>query len=484
MVATIFQVIRLPHVVGFLVAGVIVGPSGLGWLKSIPQAENLAEIAAVLLMFTIGLEFSFRKLIKFQKSFLTYGLLQVSITLFLTAVIVHLVYDFSWHKSLFIGYLVSLSSTAIVLKLIHDNRHTTSPHGQTTLSILLFQDLAVIPMLLSLPFLAGIEGQMPGTNGSTLILKILVLVGALVLFARYIIPFLLEKVAHTGSREVFFFCVLFICAGSAFAMHEFSLSYSLGAFIAGVIISESPYGKQATSEFLPLRDNFLGLFFVSIGMLLDLGFLMNNFGSVMLVALAVILVKFAVISSVVWFFGHSAPLAKMVALSLFQIGEFSFLLAEQGLRLNLMNRNESQHFIAAAVLSLGLTPFFYRMLPKMGFQTRMMGFLPNTIVNAARDLRSKWNPVRNQESNGKDLSGHTIIIGFGVAGQNVARALKTLKVPYTIVEMNAKSVKDFGNREPIIFGDATQDESLESANIGSAKLGILTIPGAEAVDQV
>ncbi len=488
IVATLFYSVRLPPIVGFLMAGIIAGPFGLKLVHSSLDVKYVTEIAAFLLMFTLGLEFSFKRLTESRRALFAYGTSQVVGTVGIIAVLLHFCLNMNWPKSLFIGFLVALSSTATVFKILQDNRETETNYGQVSISILLFQDLAVIPMVLILPFLAHtsvIEGHLLDQLTS-LSLRLASTVLVVWVFSKYLVPGLLNRVARTGSREIFFFCILFICAGTAYLISYLGLSMTLGAFIAGMMISESPYGKQATSDFIPLRDNFLGLFFVSIGMLLDLSFVMQKFAPVVSLSLAMILVKVIVIYSALWFLGNPSSLALITALILCQVGEFSFILVEEGLKLNLLSANERQYFLTMSVMSLAATPFFLRLAPKVGIATQYQQFLPKQITKFAETIRSSlssYAPKHIGFNNPKEkMSGHTIIVGFGIAGQNLARSLKALSLPYQIIEMNSETVNRFRKEEPIFFGDAVSPEILKKANIETARLVVITVAGSKVME--
>lgn len=488
IVATLFYSVRLPPIVGFLIAGIIAGPHGLKLVNSSLDVKYVTEIAAFLLMFTLGLEFSFKRLTESRRTLLAYGACQVTGTVVIIAALLHTFLDLSWPKSVFIGFLVALSSTATVFKILQDNRETETNYGQVSISILLFQDLAVIPMVLILPFLA--QTTAPDVTifhqATGLITRLSSTVLVVWVFSKYLVPELLNRVARTGSREIFFFCILFICAGTAYLINFVGLSVTLGAFIAGMMISESPYGKQATSDFIPLRDNFLGLFFVSIGMLLDLSFIAQKFLPVVSLSLGMILVKVLVIYVALWFLGNPSSLALITGLILCQVGEFSFILVEEGLKLNLLSANERQYFLTMSVMSLAATPFFLRLAPRVGIATQYQQFLPKQITKFAETIRGSLSGFANNNigfnSPKEKLSGHTIIIGFGIAGQNLARSLKALELPYQVIEMNSETVNRFRKEEPIFFGDAASPEILKKANIETARLVVVTVAGSKVME--
>jgi CPA2 family monovalent cation:H+ antiporter-2 len=493
LVATIFHSLRLPPIVGFLIAGILVGPHGLGWVKTVMRVELLTEIAGILLMFTIGLEFSLRQLRALQRIFLSLGGGQMGMTIGVSLFVLRYGFDLSWPQSFFFSSIIALSSTAVVLKLLKEGRNLDSPFGQTSLAILLFQDFSVIPLLLIVPLLAEGGGEHLIQFDTLMIGMFLMKSMGLILFigmcARWIVPFVLDRVVRTRSSEVFFFSVLFICGGTALLIEKIGLSLSLGAFFAGLMISSSPFGKQATAEFAPLRDNFLGLFFVSIGMLLSLDFLASNTVQIFAFALGISLLKFICIYLVLWFAGHSSSVASVTALILFQIGEFSFILADRGRVLGLMSDRQYQYFLAVSIISLILTPLLYRIAPKLGFRDKPLSMVSQRFQNLAKSLKIHWirsligSSSTNQES--APQGGHSLIIGFGIAGQEVASALKSLRLPYRIIEMNGTSVREGLKRgEPIFFGDGSKEEILHQGGLERAHLVILVVNSLDITEAI
>jgi len=333
IVATFCHYLRLPTIVGFIVAGMVVGPFGTGLVGSTPASRQITELGVIFLMFTIGLEFSFAKLRQLRSSFLGLGLPQVIGTLVLAALIIKYSLNFPWSKSIFLGCLVSLSSTAIVMKLLQDARETAAPYGTTTIGILLCQDLAVIPMMLALPLLTEVQRVNVPFSWNVVgawTFKLASVSTLLFLGGKYVVPFFLERVTKTKSRELFFFAMLLLCFGVAFAMEYTGFSLAFGAFIAGLMIAESPYGRQATADIVPLRDNFLGLFFASVGMMVDLKFMAMKFHWILLTMIALLILKSGLIFVIGRLMRFPVTTALITGLLIFQVGEFSFILADLG----------------------------------------------------------------------------------------------------------------------------------------------------------
>lgn len=480
LVATIFHAFKVPTIVAFLAAGVLIGPNGLALVSTLPEAQSVAELGIIFLLFTLGLEFSFRRLKELRRPFLGLGLPQVVFTNLLASLTIHYGLHVPWSKAIFFGGLVALSSTATVLKMLQEDRALATPYGENSIGILLFQDIAVIPMILALPAFhaKGLDFTALSLEpAGTWLVQTLAFVLLVWITSRVFIPFLLNRVVHTKSRELFFFSIIFILFGIATLFEALGLSLSLGAFVAGVLISESPYGKQATSDLGFLRDNFLSLFFISIGMLLDIRFLASHILEVLSLVGLLIFLK----SGLIYLLGriHRYPhnISLFSALMLFQVGEFSFILAESGMSLGLFTPDELQYFLAASILSLGLTPVLYKLAPQISFKQNSKALLSFSL---SKSLRGKV-PTPPRET----TPAKTLLIGFGVAGQHVAAALKTLEIPYRIVELNAATVKDFAKLgEPIHFGDATRVEILEAAGIETAPLAVITISGSQVIQQL
>jgi len=487
LLAMAASLLRLPTIVAFILSGVVVGPSGLNLIKSPPNASFMAEVVAVFLMFTIGLEFSFRKLKTLKREFVLLGAFQVVVTLGLVAFLSHTYLGRSPSQSLFFGYLVALSSTALVLKLLYDQREIETPYGRNSIGILLFQDVAVIPMMLSLPLLAGLESIGANVVGtfSLWLAKAAAVIGALILVARYGMPQIMERVARTGSREVFFFFILFICLGVGYVFHHFGLSLSLGAFAAGIVISESPYGRQATAEVLPMRNNFLVLLFAIIGMLLDLNFLAENLGRVLILGAVLFSLKLLVTTGVCLLWRTPFRYAVITAFSICQIGEFSFILASRGLDLGLFDAVDHQYFLSTSVLSMLFTPFFFKMAPKIS-ATSVEGWNALSAQGPLKKLGLAVASKALKKVEGEaSIPSHALLIGFGVANENLALAFRALDLPFKVVEANYSLVKRFQQKAyPIHFGDATDVQVLEHCGIDSANLVVVAVSGADICQRV
>lgn len=489
-VATLFFYLKIPTIIGFIVAGFAVGPFGFGLVSSVPGAKAVSEIAVLFLMFTIGLEFSLKKLKRYQRAFWGLGGLQVIVTFSLTLLICHHFLEFGFGKSAAIGFIITLSSTAIVMKLLSDSRESNSPYGNNSFGVLIFQDLMALPMMLSLPFLVEDHENSISFNYSAIgegALKVVLLFASIAIAAKYLVPFLLQRVVRTRSREVFFFGILFLCLGTALAMEQVGLSLSLGAFFAGLIISESPFGRQATADFVPLRDNFLGIFFASIGMLIEPEFVMRNFHTIVGIFLLMSIGKFLIIFLSGLILRYPIKMIFLTSALLFQIGEFSLVILDLAGVLQILSPSEVQMLLSASVLSMMATPFVCKLAPILLFRKRSLLFLGRPEANpqgvkAVVDISKAAQAFTQRTEGEKKLEGFSqaVIIGFGVAGRHIAVALKDLDISYSIIDQNIDVVKKRKKMgENIFYGDATRAEVLYEAGIEHARLVVVVASGIE-----
>lgn len=460
--------IRIPSIVGFLIAGVLIGPHTFGLVNSIHEVEVLAEVGIVLLLFTIGIEFSFKKLLQARKSVLLGGASQVILTAAVTFLIVTR-FQTATGNAIFIGFLIALSSTAIVLKILQERAEIDSPHGRNILSVLIFQDIAIVPMIIFTPMLVG-GGEEVGGSILILAVKGLAIVAMVVLGAKYLIPGLMYQIARTRSRELFLLCIVLICITVAWITSRMGLSLGLGAFLAGLIISESEYSYQALEGILPFRDVFTSFFFVSVGMLLNTTFLISNPLLILAVGLAVMAAKTFLAASIGIMLGLSVRSAIMMGLALCQVGEFSFILSRVGMDYGLLETDVYQGFIAVSIFTMAAAPFIIAQSSKIGEFVSNMGVM--------RSLKTRIVYERNGGDYGriKALKDHLIIVGFGINGRNVARAARTAGIEYVIIEMNPETVKkEQRNGEPIYYGDAAGEDIYKKTRISKARVLVIAI---------
>jgi CPA2 family monovalent cation:H+ antiporter-2 len=466
----LFHRIRLPSIMGFLIAGILIGPHGLGWIGDPSSVENLAEIGIILLLFIIGLEFSISHLLKNMASIISAGVLQMGLTIAAWYFIqTHYVGD-SASVSLALAMIIALSSTAIVLKMITDRAELDTLHGRTSVGILLFQDLCVVPLMLMIPLLAN-SAETSSTDFAAAFGKAFAAVAGIFFLSRLLVPRFLSAVARMGSKEHLTLLVILIILGTGWVSHQLGLSLAMGAFIAGLIISESEYSHQIILDILPLRDYFSSIFFISIGMLLNVGNFVDHFSIILLLTFIVIVLKTASGFLAAVAVGSPARISFIVGVRLAQIGEFSLILAGLALAQGLLSPDNHQMFLSVAVLTMLIAPVLIQVSSPVSYF-----------------LFSKWATGGTQEETlkqpGEQLKGHVIIAGYDVVGRNLARVLKETHLPFTVVELDGDLIKH-GLREevPILYGDASNRATLSRAGIAQAKIIVYSLPDHQATEQ-
>ncbi len=465
LVILAFHRLNLPALPGFIVAGVLLGPNALELVSDPRDVEGLAEVGVILLLFTIGIEFSLSRLKEMGRQIFAAGFSQMAFTV-AAALAGGFAFLGNWRVALFLGFLIALSSTAIVLKVLTDKGELDAPHGRLATGVLIFQDLCVVPIMLVLPFLAG--KSQGGIAGLALALgKAALVVVGVIIAARTIVPRALAEILKTRSRELFLIAVILIGTLTALATAAAGASLALGAFLAGLIISESDYGHQALAELMPFRDIFISLFFVAVGMLVQLNIIRDHIG-VTLIAVAVIMGGKSLSAAVgPALLGYSGRVALLAGVAVSQIGEFSFVLAKEGRASGLLQDLLYQQFLGVAVITMLVTPFLLQggpavldVLEKLVPLDRLLpGFRPREFA-----------PIQDP------VSDHVVIAGYGLNGRNLAAALRAIHAPYLIVELNAQTVRRArGQGEPAFYGDATREEILRALGIERARLLVIAI---------
>ena len=474
VVIFLFQRINLPTILGFLATGIAFGPHGLGLIKASHEIEILSEIGVILLLFIIGLEFSLGSLAKIKKVVFVGGASQVILTIgAILAAAMGL--GFGFNQALFIGFLISLSSTAIVLSLLQSSGMINSPHGKIALGILIFQDIIVVPMMLLTPMLAGQAGNIWLELGA-LVLKAVLVIVAVLLSARYLVPKLLQAIVKTRSRELFIISIVVICFAVAWITNRIGLSLALGAFMAGLTISESEYSHQATGLIIPFREIFSSFFFVSIGMLLDLEFFVDQIGMVLLITLAIIFVKFIIVAISTGILGFPLRTGLMSGFTLFQVGEFAFILAAVGVSYGVLKDEPYQYFLAVSVLTMALTPF------AMQYSDSLSIFL---VSKSNFHKVSMEGLNKGMEATAEGLNDHLIIVGYGLNGRNLSEIAKSAGIPYAIIDINTENVELGRSKgEPIFFGDASNPYVLEHLHVYKARVAVVAISDPPATRKV
>lgn len=464
-VATVFAFhkLKLPTVIGFLAVGVVMGPHGFGVIGHGAEIELLAEIGIVLLLFSIGLEFSFERFLSVRTLVLLGGSLQVALTV-LGVMAAALHFGYPPRISFFFGLLASLSSTAIVLKIYSDREELSALHGRLAVGTLLLQDIIAVPMMLSVPVLGETEAFSLRVVGLTLGKSVLA-VAVIFTASRFVVPWFLHQVARLRNQEIFVLFVLLICLGTAWLAYQSGISLALGAFVAGLLISDSDYNHQVISDVLPLRDSFAGIFFISIGMQVDLGFVREELSLVGVAWLLLVLIKGGIITVVFSFLQRSFRLGLLLGMALAQVGEFSLILARMGGAFDLLSPDQEQVFLATAILSMLVTPLL--------------------ILGGGRVGFALGRGMAAEKPQADPLSGHVIIVGYGLNGRNLARVLREVAIPYRVLDLNpqvARQVRYEG--EEIDFGDATRPAVLAGMGAARARALVVAISDAMATSRI
>ncbi len=460
--------LKLPSTVGFLLTGAMFGPNAIAIVSDQHAVSEIAEIGVAMLMFTIGMELSGEALNRLKRRAFLGGTLQLGLMVVAGMLWMMAINQTPWREGILWGCLAALSSSAIVLQIMQQRGESESPHGQLSLAILVFQDIMAAPMLIAVPLLAGtVSLSWQSALFSTG--KIVLILGAVLIATGLWLDRLMEAVLKTGAREVLILTTLGLCMGMATLTSWLGLSLSLGAFLAGLLLARSPYSMSIMSGVLAYKDVFISLFFISVGMLLNIQFLFNHLGTILATTAFFIVFKTIVTLPSVLLQGYPLKAAILTSLSLAQVGEFAFVIADKCLKLNIFDTDDYQIFLAVSVITMMLTPALIVIAPKI------VAMLP-----AKKELADKDTPDKTHEQ----MEGHLVIIGFGVHGKHLAYAAKKAGIKYKILEMNPETVSRYRKREPIMHGDATADIVLEHLGIEKARVLAIVISDPVAVRSI
>ncbi|MEP0815041.1 MAG: cation:proton antiporter [bacterium] len=472
LVASLLSRLRFPVIAGVIAAGAIVGPHGLRLVGESATIEMLAHLGVVLLLFTIGLEFSLERVGRIGGKAVLSGLLQVAATVGAVAAGA-VALGFSPGKAFFFGMVFALSSTAIVLRLLDERGEVDAPHGRLVVATLIVQDLAVIPMIVLIPMLSGKAGGAGAVEAMFLVLKGAALVAVAVIAAKYLIPGMMRLVSATKSREVFLLSVLILGLGAAWLSVAAGLSPALGAFLAGIVLAESEFAHRALAEVLPLRDLLTSVFFALMGMLFDWRILVNYAGPVAGLFLALVLGKSAIAAIGALLLRFPARVAILTGLGLAQFGEFGYVLLDVGMKSNLATAEERSVIVVAGVVTMFLTPLVIKVAPRIAAGERLLRNL-----ELAAGIRTKDEP----EAEYSGERGHVIVAGQGPSGRMLVEVLKVAGIPYVGLELNAETVRDLRKHgEPVIYADVTSREALTLAGIEHARALAIIVSDDAAV---
>ncbi len=477
VVTLVLARLQLPAVAGLLLAGALAGPSAFKLVTSMDAIQVLAELGVVLLLFTIGLEFSLSRLRDVFRQVALGGVLQVGLTTAVVALVAVAVGE-PPGRGVFYGFIFALSSTAIVLRALTERRELDAPHGRFIVGTLIFQDLCVVPMVLVVPLLgASGDAEQAASGVVVALLKATAVVVVTVVVARLAVPRVLGWVDQARSREVFLLAVLALCIGTAWLTSLAGLSLALGAFLGGMIIADTEYGHRAMSDVMPLRDAFVSIFFVSLGMLFDVRVVLDSPLLVLGLTAAFVLGKGVLATAAAVLMRFPARVAWLAGVGLAQFGEFGFVLAQLGKESGVVDAEGLAPLLSAGIVSMFLTPLFVRAAPHVTAGEKLLAPLGRLL--GARGIEEV------DPQSGEVTSGHVVLVGYGVSGRLIGQALEACGTKYVALELNAQTVRE-GREQgvPLYYGDATSTEALEHAHLAQARALVLVMNDPSAVQRV
>ncbi|MDO4674159.1 cation:proton antiporter [Campylobacter sp.] len=452
----IFKKFEIPTIIGYIITGIVI--SYLYNFNGSEEISHIAEFGIVFLMFTIGLEFSFKHLLAMNREVFLNGSVQMALCGVVCFALVVGFLNLGEKVGLIVGFALALSSTAVVLKILNDNGDIKEQYGRKALGILLFQDIAVIPLLLLVDIFSSKNQDLTQLILTTII-SVLILLSLLYLIGKYLIDRVFRFVIRASSQEIFILTLLFIVIGASFMAHYFGFSYSLGAFIAGAIIAETQYKHKIEADLIPFRDLLLGLFFITVGMQINFKIVFENWDKIFILALVVCLLKLAIIFSFLCL-NTKKRIAFKTAFSIAQVGEFALAIFSLLQANAMLDAKTAQILIVVSVITMILTPFILNNIRK--------------ITNVVEDMTQNANLTPGAQN--APLKNHIVIFGYGRLGQEVAQKIKNTGVPYLILENDLNLVElGLSRRENIYFANAAQEETLKIANIEECAVAIITI---------
>lgn len=459
--------LRLPIIVGYLLAGVAIGPHGLNVVRDAQDIETLATIGVVLLLFTLGIEFSLRGLKQVRKVAILGGGIQIVATVGL-GILVGWLFNWPLLQSVLFGYLIAQSSTIVILKTLMGRGELGTTHARVSLSMSLVQDLSTVPIMVILPALA--EGTSFNWELAWVILKAAGFLAAVVILGLWLVPWLMRKVAvgHSYDREIFLLTVVCLCFGAGFGAYYVGISIAVGAFLAGLLVRESEYGFQAAADIRPLRDIFATLFFVSLGMLANISFLSENAREVGIVIAVLALGKFAISAFAPWLFGYSVKTSLLTGSGLFQVGEFSFIVAALAMGIGVLSDEVYSMTLIASVVTMLLCPFAVNLNSSAYYWLIQKKPL-------ARLFTARLDPGAPQGK--KPLSNHVVICGYGRVARNLGHVLERRNIAYLVIDIDPGRLDPLRDRGiPCIYGDAASPEILAQAVLDRARVLVISFP--------
>lgn len=471
LAAAIFGRLRLPAVLGFLIAGIVIGPQGLRLLTNLDDVSAMAEFGVVLLMLTIGLEFSLDRVHLLKKIAVWGGGLQIAISI-IASLLFSWIFNYTLAQGLIMGFVIALSSTAVVLKHLIDRKEMDTTYGRICLAILVFQDLTVPMMMLVILSLGGSVGAFT-LSLSWSVVKAGLFFGGVLAAAKYVIFPFLKASALTRNRETFFLVLMALCLLVCVISAELGLSMAIGAFLAGLILANTDFGYQLMGEIAPLRYLFVSLFFVSLGLFFDMAFALEHWLEISVMVALVLFVNVAIVSGVVVALGYSTRVAIASGMLLCQIGEFAFVLIQVARNRDLVTEDFYKLIMSVAFITLFLSPFLFSLVPKvLGLfeRVRWLGIHPD-----------EWNKRAAPDAT---LHQHMVVCGYGIVGADLCAGFKQEQIPFIVVEMSPRLVqKARADKVRVIAGDASNLEILDRVNIEEARAAVLSFSDSAGITQ-
>lgn len=460
----IFSRFRIPTVMGYLLTGVIAGPHMMALVGKNNDISLMAEIGIVFLLFTIGMEFSLKHLLRIRRIAFVGGIVQVFSTAAIFLLVTRL-YGLSWETGLFIGFIVALSSSALVLKLLQERSELTSNYGRTALGILIFQDLLLIPLMLLTNILADNSVNL-SDELLKMILKVIFIVGLVYAGNKWLLPKLLDQIAMSKNQELFMMSIFLICFAIALLTSELGLSLAFGAFLAGLMISESEYSHNVFGNLMPIKDVFTSFFFVSVGMLLDISFVIENIELVIISVLLVLVIKSIIAGGTGFLLGHTFQGTVILGLALSQVGEFSFVLAKLGFDSKIISDFYYRLFIAVAVITMALTPFMFYLAGPLA-RTMLRLPLPGFLVNGLFPLK---------EINIPDFRSHLVIIGKDASAMKLSMMARDNDIRHISILFDPALAREKMNAgDLVVYGDAVNEPILRKAHADTADIIVISV---------
>ncbi len=464
--------LRQPLILGYLIIGIIVGPHALRLITDTHLIQSVASIGVALLMFTVGLEISFNQLRDVGKVGIWGGMAQIAGTLILGTLAGLAIFGWPLGQSILFGLIISLSSTAVCMKILMDRGELSTVPGRIMISFLILQDISVVVMTIMLPLMGDSGGDIWLLLGMA-IGKAVLFIGAAILLGRWLLPWIFGDVGGVRSRELFLLTIIVLCLGAIIGTEFLGLSMVFGAFLIGMVLRSTKFVHQALAEITPLRDIFATLFFVSIGMLLDPAFILSNWADVILLIVVIIAIKVAVVFTVVRSFKYSNRIAVLTAAGLFQLGEFSFVLAQGGINEGIVSEQCYLLILSSTVITILLTPLIIALVSR----------IYSRFAVAAAEQADFAQYVCRENQADTDGPGRVIVAGYGRVGANLVRGLDDAGIPYLIIDIDPSCI-DEAKRcgSPRLYGDATNAHVLSQADLCNASIMVITFPGPLAVE--